>query len=248
MLIGWQSGTANSTFPIMLRNFNRSFNVVGNVLGQPSYHNQYQTYSTSTTNGPGAANENTSIYSLGWAGTGAVCSSGAITVCDPLVFSTLMRWGNYDVANAATQWNSAEASPAAVPYLNANFTSSYFSSLAHTLPSSLYYSSKPSWWPSSKAWPAVGPDVSSGNLGTCSGTYSGAQATSSGQCTGGTLTAGWAGHVNSTPAQDCYLSVMGGAPDGSGNQLNFDASQCYGSSGTSPTGPANPPTLTVTVQ
>ncbi len=242
MLIGWQPTLQNATFPVMLRANDRVFNIVGNVLGQPGYHTQYQTYATSTTAGTGASAENTSIYTLGWGGTGPVCASGSVTTCDPLTFSTLMRWGNYDVVNAAAQWNSTEASPAAATYINANFTSSYFGSLSHTLPASLYYNSAPSWWPSGKAWPPVGPDVSTGNLGTCSGgTYVGSQATSSSQCTGGTLSTAWASHAASIPAQDCYLTTLGGHPDGSGTVLSFDASACYGSTGTSPAPPAPPP-------
>jgi hypothetical protein len=248
MLQAWQNGKTGSTFPIMLRAYMRAQNIVGNVMGQPGFHTQYQAYATSKTGGTGAGSEDKSIYSIGWAGTGAVCSSGDVTQCDPLGFSTLMRWGNYDVVNAAAQWNATEASPAAATYVNANYSSSYFSSLSHTLPASLYYNSKPSWWPSGKAWPPVGPDVSNGNLGTCSGTYSGYQGTSSSQCTGGTLSSAWASHATSIPAQDCYLSVMHGPPDGSGSVLSFDAKSCYGSSGgTSGTAPASPTGLTGTV-
>lgn len=157
-----------------------------------------------------------------------------------------MRWGNYDTVNAATRWNSTEASPAANAYVNANFTSSYFNTLSQILPASLYYTSAPSWWPSGKAWPPIGPDVSSGNVGTCSGTYNGAQATSSSQCSGGGLSTAWASHVTSIPAQDCYLSVMGGPPDGSGGLLSFDANTCYnGSAGTNP--PAAPTGLAAIV-
>ena len=88
-----------------------------------------------------------------------------------------MRWGNYDTVTSGVKWDSTEASPAAVAYAGANFSSSYFSGLTHSLPASLYYTSKPSWWPSTKAWPAIGPDVVIGQSGTCSGTYAGAQAT-----------------------------------------------------------------------
>jgi hypothetical protein len=245
MLNGAQSGKSNSTFPILNRAYTRVYNMIGNVLGQPGYHNQYQTYASSTTAGTGAAEENTSIYSLGWAGTGAVCSSGSISTCDPLTFSTLMRWGNYDTVNAAVQWNTTEASPAAVTYVSENFTSAHFSTLAHTLPASLYYAAAPSWWPAGKPFPAVGPDVASGNLGTCSGTYAGAQATASGQCTGGSVTTAWAGHASSIPAQDCYLNVMHGPPDGTGGMLSFDASQCYTTTTVAP--PAAPTGLTAVV-
>jgi hypothetical protein len=244
-LLGWQSGKTQPLFPVSLHSFNRAFNYVGNILGQPGIQNQYQAYATSSTGGVGAPNASTSIYELGWSDTDGLGTCTTPPTCDSLVYSTLMRWGNYDTVNAATQWNSTEASPGAVTYVNANFTSSYFSTLAQTLPASLYYKSTPAWWPAGKAWPPVGPDVSSGNLGTCSGTYTGAQATSSSQCTGGTLSIGWASYATSIPAQDCYLTVMGGPPDGSGSVLSFDANTCYnGSSGIQP---ASPLGLTATV-
>jgi hypothetical protein len=230
---GWQAGKTESTLPFIARSRVRAINLVGNVLGQPGYHNLYQAYATSASGGVNGANEATSVYSLGWVTQDGACSGGVLTnSCDPLVLSTLMRWGNWDVVNGAPQWNSSEASPAAVPYMNANFTSSYFSSLAHTLPNSLYYSSEPSWWPSSVAWPPIGPGVTSGNIAECSGgTYAGAQALLSSQCTGGTLKTAWGSLVNAIPAQVCYLNVMGGPPGGTGSALSFDASQCYASSG-----------------
>jgi hypothetical protein len=244
MAAGWAIGRTNGTIPIVWRAYMRDFNMIGNVFGQPGYHNNYQAYATSTTGGVDLSLENTSIYSLGWGG-GLASNCGA-PPCDALVYSTLMRWGNYDTVNAATQWNSTEASPAVNTYVNANFTSAYFNGLAHTLPASLFYSSTPSWWPSGKNWPPIGPDVTTGNVGTCSGTYSGAQATSSSQCSGGTLSTAWASHVTSIPAQDCYLNVMGGPPDGSGGLLSFDANTCYnGSTGIS--APAAPTGLSAVV-
>lgn len=229
---GWATGDTMSTTPFIFRAFVRAYNIVGNVLGQPGYHNQYQAYATSNSAVTGGANEDTSIYSLGLAGPGGSCGSGTTNTtptCDAKGFSTLMRWGNYDTVNATVRWNSTEAAPAAVPYLNANFTASYFNTLSQTLPNSLYQYSKPSWW-GSTAWPAVGPDVTSGNIGICSGgTYAGAQVTSSAQCTGGSLSTAYAGHANAIPAQNCYLNVMNGPPDGTGSALSFDASLCYGS-------------------
>lgn len=243
---GWYTGKTAGTTPIVTRALVRAINSVGGVYGQPGYHTSYQAYATSVSSLSGT--EHSSIYSIGLANEDS-CSSGSRTQCDPLVVSTLMRWGNYDTVNNAVRWDSTEASPGAVPYVNANFTSSYFSGLAHTLPASLYYNSTPSWWPSGKAWPPIGPDVSTGNVGICSGTYSGAQATSSSQCTGGALSTAWASHVTSIPAQDCYLTTMGGPPDGGGSVLSFDASKCYTSNGSSAAGgaPPAPAGLTATV-
>ena len=228
MLQGFQSGKPHIPALIGLRARHRGFNIVGNVMGQPGYSDTYEDYATSTTTGVNASKANTSIYELGWVDNGfdTTSSCDPTVVCDPAVRSTLMRWGNYDVVNAGVRWDSTEASPGAVTYMNANFSSSYFGSLAHTLPASLYYNSAPSWWPRTKAWPPVGPDVSTGNVGVCTGTYAGAEATSAGQCSGGTLTAAWASHAVSIPAMDCALS-LGMPPDGSGSALAFDASLCY---------------------
>lgn len=232
MLQGFQSAKPRIPGIIAARTWHRGFNVIGNVLGQPGYTDTYESYATSTSSGVNAAKANTAVYELGWTDYGFDTTSncdtaaGTSVVCDPVVRSTLMRWGNWDVPNNATQWNATEASPGAAAYLSANFSSGYFGSLAHTLPASLYYSSTPSWWPSGKAWPPIGPDVTGGNLGTCSGTYAGAQATSSSQCAGGTLTSQWAGHANSNVAQDC-AKAMGIPPDGSGSVKAFDPSTCY---------------------
>jgi hypothetical protein len=249
MLIGWQSGKTANTTPILFESWSRGYNVLGNVLGQPGYNTTYESYATSTTGGVNQSQVDTSIYGFGW--TGNTGSGTCVTnpVCDPLARSSTMRWGNWDTATNGAKWDSTEASPGAIPYLSANFTPSYFSSLSQTLPASLYYGSTPSWWPASKPWPPVGPEVSSGNLGVCSGgTYTGAQATASGQCTGGTLSSAWASHAASIPAQDCYLNTMGGPPDGSGGELNFDASQCYASTGTPSAIPAPPTGLLGTVK
>lgn len=66
MAIGWAIGRTNATSPIMWRSYVRDYNMIGNVLGQPGYHNNYQAYASSTTGGVNLSSENTSIYSLGW--------------------------------------------------------------------------------------------------------------------------------------------------------------------------------------
>ena len=167
MLSGWQKGKTENTTPVLLESWSRGYNVVGNVLGQPGYSTNYESYANSATGGVNASTVNTSIYGFGWTGNSGSGTCVANPVCDPLARSSAMRWGNWDTATNGAKWDSTEASPGGIPYLKGNFTSSYFSSLAHSLPSSLYYSAAPSWWPASKPWPPIGPDVSVGNLGTC---------------------------------------------------------------------------------
>ena len=53
--------------------------------------------------------------------------------------TTLRTHGNFDTVNGKTMWDSRITT--------------------QTLPASLYYKSKPGWWPSELAWPWVGPDV-----------------------------------------------------------------------------------------
>jgi hypothetical protein len=74
---------------------------------------------------------------------------------------------------------------------------------SQALPASFVFASKPSFWPAAKAWPAIGPDVSGGSV------------------------TGLAGHVNTIPAQDCYLKTIGGPADGSGTALTYNAAKCY---------------------
>ncbi len=53
--------------------------------------------------------------------------------------TSLFRTGNYDYFHNSTQWDG---------------------STVVTIPSSLYLSGAPAWWPSGTAWPWVGPDLS----------------------------------------------------------------------------------------
>jgi hypothetical protein len=257
-LVAWQkqsSGPHYNTSPFIARAYSRVHNLIGNVMGMPAfgstgaYHTNYQSYATSATGGVNQSLLSVSIYSLGWTGnTETTAGTCGTPQCDSVVFPTLMRWGNYDVVNAATQWNSTEASPAAVSYVNANFSTSYFNTLAQTLPTSLAYTSVPvvaggtcgsggtgfSWWcnPTTNTrppFPPIGPDVTTGNVGICNGgTYSGALSTSASYCTGGgSLASAWASHAAAIPAEICYQAVMNGPPDGTGSMLGFNAAGCY---------------------
>ena len=194
--------TSLNTIPISLYAGSRVTNVIGNVLGTPAYHAHYEAFAPST----GAATCDTTIYQLSW--SDSECLLTAPVPNDTLVRSSLMRWGNYDVVNAAVRWDATESSPGAITYVNAQTTPG-----SHTLPSSMYLTSKPVWF-GSVAFPATGPDVTGGS--------------------------GPAGLAYTNPAQNCYTSVMGGPSNGTGSALAFDANTCYaGASGTGGTSSTN---------
>jgi hypothetical protein len=219
--------------------FTRYNNNIGNVLGDAIYHNVY----TTTATGP----SNTAVFATGSGDAQACGSSNPCPPTDTVTATTSMNWGNYDtVSNAVrfcgnssdTGWVSVCGSTSEVPtgispYPNSVPTLGDTGAGQGAMPASFIYASKPSWWGNTIPWPAIGPDVSSGNVGRCTGTlntageYAGLPATSSGQCTGTSLTAAWGGHANATPAMNCYLTVMGGVPDGTGSALAFDPTLCY---------------------
>lgn len=58
---------------------------------------------------------------------------------DPTVGPTVYYHGNWDFVNQTVVWNSTNTD--------------------HTIPSSLYLASKPSWWTAGMAWPPIGPDL-----------------------------------------------------------------------------------------
>ena len=232
-ITGWQPSCAGvpctqQTNPFILMAGSRYFNIIGNILGTPSYHTQYQSAALSTAVGTSVP---VSIYQLGYTGVNGNVDTAANGYCttptcsansyyDAQTTNYLMRWGNWDAVNASIQFNNSEVPSTVSPYGNAIPSS-------HTLPTSFWLSSKPSWW-GSGVWPPIGPDVTGGNIGICSGgTYNMVPALTNGQCTGGSLITGLGGHANSNPAFACALNVMGMPPDGSGGILSFNASTCY---------------------
>lgn len=86
-------------------------------------------------------------------------------------------------------------------YTFADSAINWATGVTHVLPASFYLAGRPGWWASSLPFPAIGPDVS-------------------GQ-------AGAGGHAGFIPAQNCYLSTMGGTDGGAGSPLTFNASKCY---------------------
>ncbi len=167
--------------------FGRGNSVIGSVLGTVGSETVYSEASNGTVYGSGY------VYSLGLPGeNGSNIANGY----DPLTASTLLRWGNYDVATGAVRWcgnssdpgwstvcgGTSEIPTTGFPYINANPVPS-----GTTLPNSLYLSAQPPFWTmgsgygSTPPWPAIGPDV-----------------------TGGTAPDGVGGYSYAIPAQLCY--------------------------------------------
>ncbi len=144
-LIGWDVGMVKQTVPIQLYTFSRYFNFIGNVLGKPGFHTNYEDIPPSGVDG------NKSIFLLGWSGNG-----GSVSVLknDPLTATSAMRWGNFDTVTSRAHWDPSEV-PSGLGYL-ANPVPK-----KHRLPASFYLPAKPGWW-GPMPWPAIGPDVSGG--------------------------------------------------------------------------------------
>jgi hypothetical protein len=197
--------TSNTeSFNIM--SFDRYYNIIGSVLGTAGYHTIYTTQAASATDCGNSDNASLSVFLLGYSDQNGVyygsCNGFSPAIPnDLLVASTLMRWGNYTACTATASCNAVRFVSSEVPsglslYANAVPAS-------QSLPPSFFLALKPSWWSASIPWPAVGPDVSSGNV------------------------ANVAGHVYLNPAANCYLNVMGGTITGSSGALTFNAKNCY---------------------
>lgn len=163
-----------TTQGIDLNSYHRWYNAIGNVINASTYESYCNTpplfYRWA-----GVA------FRLGYPQQNADCSTTSGVAFDTQVRASLMRWGNY-VTTGGTRWLCAE-----VPTGDALFpnTCPGPDGQASTLPSSFYLSSRPPWWPTAKAWPPIGPDVTGGNL------------------------TGYAGHAYTLPAQDCYTLASG---------------------------------------
>jgi len=196
--------------------FNRYYNLVGNVFGTPSYFNSYQYLGLSGNPTSCPSYGFTGIYSLNFsAGTNTVFSPTCFGTSwtmdnDSLTSGSLMRWGNYDTVNGSVQTNLSETASGAPTYPGLTNPSTSWS----TYPS-FYLTGKPTWWvfPSGTTapWPAIGPDITGGNI------------------------PGISGHAYHNPAANCFLNVLGGKTDGSSGPLSFDARNCYANS--TPTAP-----------
>ena len=178
-LIEGDAAKAANTSIIQLNSYGRYFNIVGNVLGRGTY---YTTYEASGSTGGG----DLFIYSLGQ-------SPGAGVPNDALVKSTMFRWGNYDTVNNANRFLASEVPSGISPYPNSVPGS-------QTLPFSFYLSAKPAWF-GSIPWPAIGPEVTGGNI------------------------SGYGGRAYKIPARVCWESLS------QTNGSDFNADTCYPAGG-----------------
>jgi len=179
---------------MQIANLATYFNFVGNVAGSAAQNGLSQSTShVAILQYPSSRSYDTTNYNFtfgygesGDDGSGSGCSGSTASSCHSTkAFSTALMHGNYTFADGKIGWSGT---------------------LPQSLPASFYLSSKPSWWGSSSAFPAIGPDVSGGP--------------------------GANGHAYLIPAQNCYLNVMEGSEGGAGSPLTFNANTCYGGTGT----------------
>jgi hypothetical protein len=149
---------------VMINAFNRAENFIANVMGTGTLDTGYQT--TGCTE-PCIMSSIPTDY-VYW--LDAQSETGHHVPNDPVVTSSLMRWGNYDtVSSPSVRWVSAEVPTTGVTYISGNSVPS-----SHTLPASFFLSGQPNWWQTKWAtppWPAIGPDITSGNAPDGSGGY-----------------------------------------------------------------------------
>ena len=248
-----------STIPVGVGAFSRYNNYLGNVLGTAGYHTVYECVPSSATEhycstDAGSYPGSVHIWDVGFSNLAQIDYDNApATPNDLLTVSSLFRYGNYDVVHRTVQWNSAEVPasdpnfPNAVPASN-SFPSSFYNGVTGAFPncgSGLSFWKNPTT-ESCPPYPPIGPDVTNGDIGMCTGgTYEWSRALTSAQCAGGSFAASVnGGYGNSNPAMRCYLNQMAGPPDGTGSMLAFDPASCYAAD--SAASPAATPTFSPT--
>jgi hypothetical protein len=226
--------------------FCRYISQIANVNGTPGYHTTYKATTSS-----GSLNQ-----TVNYEGVGNAAASPP-TPNDALVNSTALYWAEYNtVTNAvrfcgnaldtgfSTTCGSASEAPANVPAYPAQVPVVGDTAIGQaSLPASFIYTTRPAWWSSTIPFPAIGPDVTGGDVGQCQPfsnnvVNAGLPTPSTAKCvTGGlgknTISTAWAGHVNQIPAMAYALGALGMTLAGNGTFLPFDAS-FYAGGGTAP--------------
>lgn len=183
---GATGSTGNTVF--WQSSYHRFYNYIGNVLGYSSN----TIYERDATTHDGAE-----VFLFGE--NNASESGTGNPPLDSRVKATSMRWGNWDAVGAAVRWQSSE-----VPTAITNFANAVPAD--HVLPASFYLSARPPFWPTTygtPAWPAIGPDVTGGNV------------------------SGTGGFANKIPARLVYENMTDDAAYSAGTVRSFNASN-YG--------------------
>lgn len=146
-LTGYNPNFGARGTPVVLKRLAYYYNVVGNVLG--SSDQAPVGYATGCI-------DSAAIYELGFPNIGncdTVPWDGYETpggYPDPMVASTLARWGNFDYVNGD------------VLYLDSEIPDDVEVPTNRIIPASFAYAATPGWWPSTTPWPPIGPDVTGG--------------------------------------------------------------------------------------
>lgn len=204
----------NNQYVFRTESFSRGYNFLANVMGTTGITNTYQ-------------NTKPGIFEVGIGNN----NSTTTVASDPNTGSSMMRYGNLDNVHGYTspQFVASEiptAPPAPqVPFANFTPNLGNTGSGQPAFPASFFYVSKPSWWPATKAWPPIGPDVTGGNI------------------------ANVGGHAFTNPAQDC-AGLIGINANGTNGAQTFNASTCFGGGGGggTPVAQVLPTSLTFTGQ
>lgn len=181
--IAGQANPLKSNFLVAIANqgFDRAQNFVGNIIGTPGVQTTYQS---------------TALYPPRVVWNFYPVNPGKNRISDPLIVSSSLRWGNYDVVTGAVRWcgNSSDPgwtttcdSTSEIPTTGIRFINGNPVPSSLKLPASFYLSSQPPFWETpwgTPPWPAIGPDVRGGNAPDGVGGYS-----------------------YSIPAQLCYLNM-----------------------------------------
>jgi hypothetical protein len=147
-----QSTSTSNGAGISLESYHRYQNLVGNVIAAPAGYTTLNTDATKYSRFEGWA------FRFGYPNEDASNTTTTGVAGDPQVVATTMRWGNYTAFDGQTRFLASE-----IPSAEAFFPNAVPGS--NTLPSSMYLSSRPSFFTHNGVtltWPPIGSDVTGG--------------------------------------------------------------------------------------